>query len=478
MATINSDAPPRTIVNAIDARLITDSGVDVGPQNPLSISADSIYSMDLDLDNCDNNGFSLSVTNYFEDLKTVSVDASATNPKSIKLWFNRTIQTHTIGFGCDDLTKSFSNIKLSFLGSGEEVRYIWDGSADSTKRNSYLVDLPSLAANGVLIEFYTADEIGLSNIFIAKFNDVFAQLSATKDDDTVVAIGATGSGNLRVTDAESGLAIAKGDVQGHEYIHKFGRAPDFDTGDGDVTIWDGADDSEVNEMQYNYSTTAIIDSLSSADNGDTQAIEVLGLDGNYELVSQTVSLTGQTRKALTTNLLRVKRLRNIGSTDNAGEVYCYEDTALSAGVPVDTTKVRAAMVVGNNQTEMAIYTVPAGKTGYLRQWFASSSGAKKTTSYLIKLKARPVGQVFQLNHSSSISDESPYLHTYIEPVSFAEKTDIEMTAALTAASVTGAAVSAGFDLVLVDNTDNSNYNRTDGTSLYLQPGTTYLYKQP
>jgi len=407
--------------------------------------------MDLDLDNCDNGGFSRTVSNYFEDLKTVNVDASATNPKSIKLWFNRTIQTHTIGFGCDDLTKSFSNIKLSFLGSGEEVRFVWDGSADSTKRNSYLVELPALAANGVIIEFYTADEIGLSNIFVAKFNDTFAQLSATKDDDTVVAIGATDSGNLRVTDAESGLAIAKNDVTGHTFIHKFGRAPDFDSGDGAVTIWDGANDALTNEMQYNYSATAIIDSLVSSDSGDTQAIEVQGLDSNYALTTQTITITGQTRKALDTNLIRVIRLVNVGSTDIAGNVYCYEDTALTAGVPIDTTKIRAVIIDGSNQTEMAIYTVPAGKTGYLRQWFASSSGAKKTTNYLTKLKARPFGQVFQLKHSSSIADAAPYIHSYIEPEAFAEKTDIEMTASITDTGITEAAVSAGFDIVLVDN---------------------------
>lgn len=451
MATINTDAPPRTIVNAIDARLITDDGRDVGAQYPLSTSADSIYSMDLDLDYCDNGGFSRTVSNYFEDLKTVNVDASATNPKSIKLWFNRTIQTHTIGFGCDDLTKSFSNIKISFLGSGEEVRYTWDGSADSTKRNSYLVDLPSLAANGVLIEFYTADEIALSNIYIAKFNDVFAQLSAAKDDDTVVAVTATNSGNLRVTDAESGLAIAKGDVIGHSFVHKFGRAPDFDTGDGEVTIWGGANDALTNEMQYNYSATAIIDSLVSSNSGDTQAIKVEGLDSSYALVTQTITITGQTRKALDTNLIRVNRLINVGSTDIAGNVYCYEDTALTAGVPIDTTKIRAIIIDGSNQTEMAVYTVPAGKTGYLRQWFASSSGAKKTTNYLTKLKARPFGQVFQLKHSSSIADAAPYIHSYIEPEAFTEKTDIEMTASITDTGITEAAVSAGFDIVLVDN---------------------------
>lgn len=478
MATINSDAPPRTIVNAIDARLITDSGVDVGAQNPLSISSDSIYSMDLDLDYCDNGGFSGTVSSYFDSLKLVNSDASATNPKSIKLWFNRTIQTHTIGFGCDDLTKSFSNIKLSFLGSGEEVRFVWDGSADSTKRNSYLVELPALAANGVIIEFYTADEIGLSNIFVAKFNDTFAQLSATKDDDTVVAVSATDSGNLRVTDAESGLAIAKNDVTGHTFIHKFGRAPDFDTTDGDTTVWDGANDALTNEMQYNYSTTAIIDSIASSDNGDTQAIEIQGLDADYALTLQTVILTGQTRAALTTNLIRVFRMTNVGSVDLAGNAYCYEDTALTAGVPIDSTKVRAIILDGANQTGMAVYTVPAGKTGYLRQWFASSAGAKKTTNYLMKLRARPLGQVFQLKQSVAVADDAPYSYSFVEPEVLVEKTDIEMTAAATDTGITGSAISAGFDLVLVDITETSNYNRPGDTFLYLQPGTTFLYKQP
>ena len=150
-------------------------------QDPVPISADSVFSKDIDINNSDNGGFSGIVTDYFDSLKTVNNDSSATNPKIIKVWFNRTIQMNAIGFGCDDLTKSFSNIKIKALGSGEVVRFTKDLSTDSTKRNSYVVNLPPLALNGIIIEFHTTDEIGLSNFIVWKAIDVNSRISATSE---------------------------------------------------------------------------------------------------------------------------------------------------------------------------------------------------------------------------------------------------------------------------------------------------------
>jgi hypothetical protein len=58
-----------------------------------------------------------------------------------------------------------------------------------------------------------------------------------------------------------------------------------------------------------------------------------------------------------------------------------------------------------------------------------------------------------LKHVSAISDSatSAYHHQYEEPEIFLEKTDIEMTAQMTAVGTAGGSVSAGFDIVLVDN---------------------------
>ena len=95
--------------------LVDENGEEINEQNRLNADNSSIYSQDIDIDNSDNGGFSGAITDYFDSLKTVNNDASATNPKSIKIWFKRSTQIQSIGFGCDDLTKSFSNIKIKAL---------------------------------------------------------------------------------------------------------------------------------------------------------------------------------------------------------------------------------------------------------------------------------------------------------------------------------------------------------------------------
>lgn len=273
-----------------------------------------------------------------------------------------------------------------------------------------------------------------------------------KANGTFVNVQTTSDGNLTISDNSSGLAIAKGDVTGYTFIHKFGKAPDFDTGDNEVTIWDGAEDGTSWElMNYVYSTTADIDSLSSSNAGDTVDIEIQGLDTNYDLVTQTVTLNGQTRVALSTNLIRVFRAKNVGSTDLVGHVFVFVNVSLTGGVPDTAANIRAIIQPENNQTEMAVYTIPDGYTGYMRDWYASTDGASKNSNYPVKLYARPFGQVFQLKHSSALSDNgtSAYQHKYEEPEVFAAKTDIEMTAQVLAVGTTGAAFSGGFDIVLV-----------------------------
>jgi hypothetical protein len=280
---------------------------------------------------------------------------------------------------------------------------------------------------------------------------VTSVLKAKANGGGFVNIEATASNNLRVTDAESGLSIAKGDVTDHSFIHKFGAAPDFDVGDGFVTVWDGAEDDVAwMLMNYVYSSTAAIDSISSTDDGDTQDVEIQGLDANYDLVIQTVTLTGNTRKALDTDLIRIFRIKNVDSSNFAGHVIVYENdtTGDDPGVPDDSNLIRAVVQPDNNQTEMAVFTIPDGYTGYMRSWYASTAGAKRDSQHTIKILARPFGQVFQLKHKANISvtGNSYIQHRYEEPEKFSAKTDIEMQMD-TDTDIAG--VAGGFDIVLV-----------------------------
>jgi len=273
-------------------------------------------------------------------------------------------------------------------------------------------------------------------------NDVFRNINSTVD------------GDLSISNNSSGLAIAKGDVTGYSSIQKFANAPDFDESDGEVTIWDGAEDGTAWElMSYVYSTTADIDSISSSDAGDTQEITVIGLDTNYNKVTQSVTLNGQTRVALSTSLIRVYRAYNNSSVDLTGHVIVYVNTALTAGVPTDKTKIRAIIDPVNQQTEMAVYTVPAGKTGYLVRGYASTAGASKSSEYIIKFLAREFGKVFRLQNINSISDtgNSIIVLDYFVPLKIEEKTDLEVRVSATAVGATKASISSGFDIILVDN---------------------------
>jgi len=264
-------------------------------------------------------------------------------------------------------------------------------------------------------------------------------------------VNANSNGQLFVTNPA--LQIATGELTGITYVHKFGSAPNFDTGDLLVTIWDGADDAFIDAMNLTYSTTADIDTISSSDNSDTQLIEIQGLDANWNLVKQTKTLTGTTEATLDTPLLRVFRMKNLGATDNAGHIYVYVNDISVGGVPALSTDVRAIMQPGNNQTLMASYTIPNGKKGYLTSFYAGNNGAKKSSDYEIELRLRPTGGVFQIKHLSSLFEDgiSQWNYMYQVPEPLAAKTDIEMRGQALTAAITEATLAAGFDLILVDD---------------------------
>ncbi len=197
------------------------------------------------------------------------------------------------------------------------------------------------------------------------------------------------------------LAVSMGQVPGYSAVDKFGINPTITTTSDPEDIWEGGG-------LYTYDTngTAPIVSLASSSASDTEDINVQGLDINGAFVSQTITLVGTTRQALTTPLWRVYRMSNDGTSNLVGNVFCY--TGTGAVPSVGDSEVRALITNGYNQTLMALYTIPKGKVGFLYrgeiglEWsgtgfFANPEGARA------HYYSRRFGKVFKCKKSISVS---------------------------------------------------------------------------
>ena len=155
------------------------------------------------------------------------------------------------------------------------------------------------------------------------------------------------------------LQVSMGMVDGYSTVDKFGSNPTITTGSDPEDIWEGG-----GVYVYDAFGTAPITSLHSSSAADDNGIdiEIQGLDINGDSVVQTITL-GLTRQDLDTPLWRVFRMENKSDTDLTGNAICYTGTG---SIPsVGDPEVRALITNGNNQTLMALYTIPKGKVAFL-----------------------------------------------------------------------------------------------------------------
>ena len=118
-----------------------------------------------------------------------------------------------------------------------------------------------------------------------------------------------------------------------------------------------------------------------------------------------------------------------------------QNTALGA--------IYAIIQIGNNQTLMALYTIPNGKTGYLLQGTNSLVTTNRAYSIDGRLTMRPYGGVFQLKKTFGLeSDGTSYMVQHFPlPAKIGQKTDIRVSAI---SSATGG-VNTTFEILLIDN---------------------------
>lgn len=248
-----------------------------------------------------------------------------------------------------------------------------------------------------------------------------------------------------VVNADSFLEIAKGNVPGHTIYRKFGRIASIKAATP-ADVWEygvtpGAE-------RYTWSTTAAIDSISSSSAADTEEITIIMLDENYNEIIQTVNLNGQNRVPITPGL-RFNRAYNSNGVNTLGNIYIYENTALSSGVPINVSKVRGYISIGGQQTLQSMYTVPAGKSAYLYE-LKTAMGGRKAGFATYEAYLRTFGNIFLIKdtHDLGVTGTSYSNDMFTTPRYFPEKTDFIPKVTT---SVDGIGFSVAFVIVLVDN---------------------------
>jgi hypothetical protein len=239
------------------------------------------------------------------------------------------------------------------------------------------------------------------------------------------------------------LGVNMGFYSGYTVVDKFGANFAITALTDPEDIWEGGG-------LYSYDapgTAPIVSVISSL--ADVQPIEITGLDINGDLVTQTITLTGNTRKALDTPLWRVFRMENVGTVDISGIVYCYVGTG---GVPAIGNQ-RALINGSTNQTLMALYTIPKGKVGFLYRGefgveYTSSPG--QSQQYLrASYQSRRIGKIFKVKKVVTLITQgaSSYMDKRSFPDIIPALTDIKLNAIEVSEDM---GVWGTFDILLVD----------------------------
>ena len=219
------------------------------------------------------------------------------------------------------------------------------------------------------------------------------------------------------------LHVARGYVQGHKHVNKFGFNPDMGGGGSLETIWDGSN-------LYTYPTTAAVVSVTGSNNG---SITIEGLDANYVSITENVSIGANT----TQEFYRINRayVTNLSS----GGVN-------SANINMNiNSNLRSRITADRGQTLQAVYTVPAGHTAYLKNvHFGTEEPDKKGFFMLV---SRHVDDNGVYNTKGFFGAAQTVDYEYTIPLKFNEKTDIEVRADIQSSE----GASAMFDMILIEN---------------------------
>lgn len=228
--------------------------------------------------------------------------------------------------------------------------------------------------------------------------------------------------------------IAIGNIDGWKTIDKFGRNPDVDTSFEDIWYTGG-----TRTLLTSASLMTVTSTLQDTSGGTgARTIFIQGLNGTYHETEETVTLNSTTPPETVNSYLRINRIIVLESgTTETNE----NDIVITASTGGST---QGSIEAGKGQTQMALYTIPVGYTGYFeRGWVSTNSNQQVHGELLIK----PEGGSWNVKRTITISSGF-YEPNIVGGGAIPEKTDIK---ARFYGDLNNNEIMAGFSLVLKEN---------------------------
>jgi hypothetical protein len=239
------------------------------------------------------------------------------------------------------------------------------------------------------------------------------------------------------------LQVARGQISWHRAVTVFGYNSDVDT--AVETVW-------PHGGLLGFPAAAIQLSVSSDNAADTAAgtgartVYLEGLDANYNTITETVTLNGQTAVTTTGSYLHINNcyVLTAGSGNSAAGTIYFGTGTVTAGVPATVYDV---IQFDYNSRITGSYTVPAGYTAYVSQGLFSSGQASGTGPVTGRLMTRGTNNIRMTAAVTTVNNgAADYAFEY--PLVVPEKTTVEAQAVGTG---NNNACSSLFVLLLIKN---------------------------
>jgi hypothetical protein len=350
------------------------------------------------------------------------------------------LETTTVLQGTDPWVIGDGGGSISIDDGGNVITV--DGSVSATVSGTVSVDnFPATQTVDGTVNIGTLPEVEVKN-------DVGNPLNVNILEGGVAVDGANALPTRQLNDSgliayARGAAVTESDVLNSYLIDKSGSTETLGTSPATmVTVWDG-------DGLYPWTTFtgsgAHIFVASATDDAKMRgvAITIEGLDSNYALISEVVTLDASdttTVQETTQNFYRVVKATVTGTNTNS--IPNDYDIIFKYGSSGGTVVAKILATYG--ATQSCTYTVPAGYQGFILGVNGSSGESDEITTMIWD---RPFNSAWsQVKTFKFVS--GTFEHNMRTPLVFDEKTDIEIRAY---ALVESSRIGTEFQLLLIPN---------------------------